>query len=145
MTFACCQPQITSDASLRLNHEPAAPSSLVGTCRPCIHVCLPWLGPKLIVLSAGEQVLLRAHGLEGAPWLSRAAGIAELLLAAILLLVPKLNWQLALSAFVLLGLLVDVAVMQPSMLVEAFNPVSLNVAGIALCAVAWVTRDARLD
>jgi hypothetical protein len=101
------------------------------------------LVPKLIVLSAGEQVLLRAHGLEGAPWLSRAAGIAELLLAAILLLIPKLNWPLALSAFVLLGLLVDVAVMQPSMLVDAFNPVSLNVAGMALCAVAWVSRDAQ--
>jgi len=31
-------------------------------------------------------------------------------------------------------------VMQPSMLVDAFNPVSLNVAGIALCACAWITH-----
>ncbi|MCP8635778.1 DCC1-like thiol-disulfide oxidoreductase family protein [Pseudomonas mosselii] len=33
------------------------------------------------------------------------------------------------------------AVMQPSMLVDAFNPVSLNVAGMALCAVAWLSRQ----
>jgi hypothetical protein len=101
------------------------------------------LVPKLIVLSAGEQLLLRAHGLEGAPWLSQAAGIAELLLAAILLLVSKARWPLVLSAIILFALLVDVAVVQPAMLVDAFNPVSLNVAGMALCAVAWVTRDAQ--
>lgn len=98
------------------------------------------LVPKLIALSPGEQVLLHAHGLENAPWLSQAAGVAELLLAAVLLLAPRLNWPVLLAAFVLLALLVDVAVMQPSMLVDAFNTVTLNVAGIALCAVAWVTR-----
>lgn len=101
------------------------------------------LVPKLIALSPGEQVLLRAHGLEGAPWLSQAAGVAELMLAAVLLLVPRLNWPVMLAAVVLLGLLVDVAVMQPSMLVDAFNPVTLNVAGMVLCAVAWVTRQAQ--
>nr|WP_218576145.1 DoxX-like family protein [Pseudomonas sp. SLFW] len=101
------------------------------------------LVPKLIALSPGEQVLLRAHGLEGAPWLSHAAGVAELMLAAVLLLVPRLNWPVMLAAVVLLGLLVDVAVMQPSMLVDAFNPVTLNVAGMVLCAVAWVTRQAQ--
>ncbi|MFJ5296535.1 DoxX-like family protein [Pseudomonas sp. NPDC088368] len=98
------------------------------------------LVPKFMALSPGELVLLRAHGLEGAPWLSHAAGAAELMLAAVLLLVPRLNWPVMLAAFVLLGLLVDVAVMQPSMLVDAFNPVTLNVAGMVLCAVAWVTR-----
>lgn len=104
------------------------------------------LVPKLIALSPGEQVLLRAHGLEGAPWLSQAAGVAELMLAAVLLLVPRLNWPVMLAAGALLGLLVDVAVMQPSMLVDAFNPVTpvtLNVAGMVLSAVAWVTRQAQ--
>jgi hypothetical protein len=27
------------------------------------------------------------------------------------------------------------------MLVDAFNPVSLNVAGMTLCAVAWTSRQ----
>lgn len=98
------------------------------------------LVPKLIILSPGEQVLLQAHGLAHATWLSQAAGVAELALAA-LLLMPRLAWPLLVAAVVLLGLLVDVAVMQPSMLVDAFNPVSLNVAGMALCAVAWLSRQ----
>ncbi|MDC0689011.1 DoxX-like family protein [Mitsuaria sp. RG] len=98
------------------------------------------LVPKLIILSPGEQVLLQAHGLAHATWLSQAAGVAELALAA-LLLMPRLVWPLLVGAAVLLGLLVDVAVMQPSMLVDAFNPVSLNVAGMALCAVAWLSRQ----
>jgi hypothetical protein len=41
---------------------------------------------------------------------------------------------------VLLALLVDVAVMQPSMLIDAFNPVTLNVAGMALYPIEWITR-----
>lgn len=98
------------------------------------------LVPKLIILSPGEQLLLQAHGLAHATWLSQAAGVAELALAA-LLLVQRLAWPLLVGAAVLLGLLVDVAVMQPSMLVDAFNPVSLNVAGMALCAVAWLSRQ----
>ncbi|QXH58502.1 DoxX-like family protein [Pseudomonas maumuensis] len=98
------------------------------------------LVPKLILLSPGEQVLLHAHGLGEAIWLSQAAGVAELVLAA-LLLMPRLAWPLLVAAGVLLGLLVDVAVMQPSMLVDAFNPVSLNLAGIALCACAWITQE----
>jgi hypothetical protein len=98
------------------------------------------LVPKLIVLSPGERMLLQAHGLERAAWLSQAAGVAELMLAALLLLVPRLIWPLPLAAFILFGLLVDVAVMQPSMLIDAFNPVTLNVAGLALCAIAWLTR-----
>jgi hypothetical protein len=99
------------------------------------------LVPKLIALSPGEQLLLRAHGLEGAAWLSQAAGAAELVWAAVLLFLPRLYWPLPLTALILLGLLVDVAAMQPSMLIDAFNPVTLNVAGMALCAIAWITRE----
>lgn len=98
------------------------------------------LVPKLIALSPGEQLLLKAHGLESAAWISQAAGAAELVWAAMLLFLPRLGWALPLTALILLGLLVDVATMQPSMLIDAFNPVTLNVAGMALCAIAWITR-----
>jgi hypothetical protein len=58
------------------------------------------LVPKLLWLSAGEQRMIEAHGIEQ----------------------------------------VDVAVFSPGLLKEAFNPVSLNVAGLTLCAVAWSAR-----
>ncbi|WP_346424287.1 DoxX-like family protein [Pseudomonas syringae] len=61
------------------------------------------LVPKLIDMSPGERVLLQAHGLEQAAWLSQAAGVAELILAAVLLLAPGLQWPLMLAAAVLLG------------------------------------------
>jgi len=98
------------------------------------------LVPKLLVQSLGERVLLQAHGLGQATWLLQVAGVAELLLA-VLLLMPRFIWPLILAAGALLGLLLDVALMQPAMLVDAFNPVSLNVAGVALCAIAWITRS----
>lgn len=47
------------------------------------------LVPKLLFLSPGEQLLLQAHGLGHAAWLSQIAGVAELVLAA-LLLMPSL-------------------------------------------------------
>ncbi|WPP01700.1 DoxX-like family protein [Pseudomonas sp. HR96] len=97
------------------------------------------LVPKLIQLSPGEQLLLRAHGLENAAWLSQAAGVAELVLAAVLVFLPRLAWPLLFSGAILLALLVDVAVVQPAMLVDAFNPVTLNVAGMALGWIGWVT------
>lgn len=99
------------------------------------------LVPKLLALSPGEQMLLQAHGLTHTTGLILVAGVAELVLAAVLLLLPKLDWPLPLSGLILLGLLVDVAVMQPAMLLDAFNPVTLNVAGMALCAIAWMTRS----
>lgn len=71
------------------------------------------LVPKLIALSPGEQLLLRAHGLEGAPWPSPGAGLAELALAALLLFAPRNNWSLAIAAVILVGLLVDIALVQP--------------------------------
>lgn len=103
------------------------------------------LVPKLIQLSPGEQVLLNAHSLGHAAWLSRAAGVSEILLAIVLVVLPRLAWPLLLSGAILLALLIDVAVVQPSMLMDAFNPVTLNASGIALCLIGWLTRkDGRL-
>lgn len=95
-------------------------------------------------LARGSLAFMFAyHGLENFTWLPQAAGVAELAMAALLLLAPRMSWPLILAGVVLLGLLVDVAVMQPSMLMDAFNPVTVNVAGMALCAIAWVTRVGR--
>lgn len=98
------------------------------------------LVPKLLWLSAGEQMMIQAHGIEQVQLFATLAGVGEIALALWILLAPRNPWPIAVAAAALVGLLVDVAVFSPGLLKEAFNPVSLNVAGLALCAVAWSAR-----
>lgn len=95
------------------------------------------LVPKILFLSATEVQMIQAHG-AALPYreLAFAGGVAEVILGLALLLVRRQLWpiRLALVAFVLL--LVDVALFSPGLLAEAFNPVSTNLAGIALCVIA---------
>ncbi|MHC8344768.1 DoxX-like family protein [Pseudomonas sp. RT6P73] len=98
------------------------------------------LVPKLLWLSPGERMMIQAHGIDQVELFAYAAGVAEIALALWILLAPRLAWPLIVASTALVGLLLDVAVFNPSMLTDAFNPVTLNVAGFALCAVAWNTR-----
>lgn len=98
------------------------------------------LVPKLLWLSQGERTMIQAHGIEQVQVFATLAGVGEVVLALWILLSPRSAWPIAVAAAALAGLLVDVAVFSPAMLREAFNPVSLNVAGLALCAVAWNTK-----
>lgn len=98
------------------------------------------LVPKLLWLSQGERTMIQAHGIEQVQVFATLAGVGEIVLAVWILLSPRSAWPIAVAAAALAGLLVDVAVFSPAMLREAFNPVSLNVAGLALCAVAWNTK-----
>lgn len=95
------------------------------------------LVPKLLWLSQGERAMIQAHGIEQVQMFATLAGIGEIALAVWILLSPRSAWPIAVAATALAGLLLDVVVFSPAMLREAFNPVSLNVAGLALCAVAW--------
>lgn len=95
------------------------------------------LVPKLLWLSDGERAMIQAHGLDNVQLIASLGGIAEIALALWLLLAPHSRWPVLLAGLALVGLLIDVAVMSPWLLKEAFNPVTLNVAGIALCVVAW--------
>jgi hypothetical protein len=96
--------------------------------------------PKLLWLSAGEQRMIEAHGIEQVQLFATLAGVGEIALAVWILLAPRNPWPIAVAAAALVGRLVDVAVFSPGLLKEAFNPVSLNVAGLTLCAVAWSAR-----
>ncbi|NIL14817.1 DoxX-like family protein [Pseudomonas sp. AN3A02] len=98
------------------------------------------LVPKLLWLSQGERTMIQAHGIEQVQVFATLAGVGEIVLAVWILLSPRSAWPIAVAAAALAGLLVDVAVFSPAMLREAFNPVSLNVAGLASCAVAWNTK-----
>ncbi|WP_339427554.1 MULTISPECIES: DoxX-like family protein [unclassified Pseudomonas] len=98
------------------------------------------LVPKLLWLSDGERTMFQAHGIEQVQLFATLAGVGEIALALWIVLSPRNPWPIAVAATTLIGLLVDVAVVSPALLREAFNPMSLNVAGLALCAVAWNIR-----
>jgi hypothetical protein len=46
-----------------------------------------------------------------------------------------------LAALVLLALLLDVALFSPHLLLQAFNPLSTNLAALALCWLARLTES----
>ena len=101
------------------------------------------LVPKLLWLSEGERTMIHAHGIEQVQLVAMLAGVGEIALALWIVLSPRSAWPIAVAAISLAGLLVDVAVFSPALLREAFNPVSLNVAGLALCAVAWCAKPSE--
>ncbi|AWM92900.1 DoxX family protein [Pseudomonas sp. 31-12] len=98
------------------------------------------LVPKLLWLSPGERTMIQAHGIDQVALFAYAAGVAEIALALWLLLASRIAWPLIVASTALAGLLLDVAIFNPSLLRDAFNPVTLNVAGLALCAVTWNSR-----
>lgn len=102
------------------------------------------LVPKLLFLSPDEVRMIEAHGWPlSTQRIADVAGAAEIVLALAILLLRRSRWPLWLAAAALLGLLVDVALFAPELLLGAFNPVSTNVAALALCAIALLgERDA---
>ena len=101
-----------------------------------------WHGlvPKLLWLSADEVAMIQAHGIVAVEWLAVLAGVAEIALAVLLLTIRR-HWPLLLAALLLLLLLVDVALFSPHLLLQAFNPVSTNLAALTLCLVAWLAES----
>lgn len=113
-----------------------------------------WHGlvPKILWLSPDEVAMIVAHGLpahglpaHGLPapdLIAQAAGGAEMVLALLLVLLRRRRWPLLLAGALLVVLLVDVALFSPHLLLQAFNPLSTNLAALALCWVAWRAESA---
>ncbi len=103
------------------------------------------LVPKLWRVDAGEVDLWRRGGLGpgGARLAVRAAGAAEVVIAAVTLARPGRRWPFAATAAAMPALVVAAAVADRRVLSRAFNPVSLNWAVAALAAVALATTDRR--
>lgn len=95
------------------------------------------LVPKLLFLSPDEVRMIEAHGWPlSTQRIAEVAGVAEIVLALAILLLRRSRWPLWLAVAALVGLLVDVALFAPELLLGAFNPVSTNIAALALCAIA---------
>lgn len=99
--------------------------------------------PKILFLSPTEVFLIEAHPfLAPLPpaWVAAAAGCMEVLLALGIVFWRRNLLPVYMAAASLALLLLDIAVMAPQLLAGAFNPVSLNVAGLCLCWIAAVSK-----
>lgn len=97
-----------------------------------------WHGlvPKLLAPQADEVRMLAAQHMSARllPW----AGAAEIAQAITGLLAWRWRGYFGLTAMLMLAALGSVAITAPGFLVHAFNPVTLNVGVIALCAVGYI-------
>lgn len=97
------------------------------------------LVPKILFLSQTELAMNRAHGFLGiAPErIALMGGVAEIVLGLLIVLYRRAIWPVGLAMLGLLLLLLDVMLVMPQLLVEAFNPVTINIAGLVLGWIAW--------
>lgn len=103
------------------------------------------LAPKILWLSPDEVAMIGVHHLPDHPLfapqvIAVIGGVAEILLGILLPTVRRHRWPLLVAGAVLLMLLLDVALLSPHLLIQAFNPLSTNLAALALCAVAWLAE-----
>lgn len=97
--------------------------------------------PKLLFLDKTELFINKIHlnlldiQVIQPYMVSYAAGVGEVILGLIILLLPKLKWPVWLAFWALLGLLLDMMLIVPMTLTGAFNPLTLNISGMML---AWI-------
>ena len=105
------------------------------------------LVPKILFISQTELAINRAHAFLGiAPErIALLGGVAEIILGLLIVLYRSVIWPVALAMLGLAVLLLDIMLMMPALLVEAFNPVSINLAGLALGWIAWREHHATTN
>lgn len=97
------------------------------------------LVPKILFLSPTEILMIQAHNVDlPHEAVAVGAGIAEVLLGLALIMARSRTWPVTVALVAFLLLLLDVALFSPQLLVEAFNPVSTNIAAIGLCIIALI-------
>lgn len=87
------------------------------------------LGPDAIELGMNQSLGL---SLQAATHLAYTAGIMEIMLALAICIFWRKHWPLWLSILGMLGLLLFVSIMQPSLLTGSFNPLTMNLCTAAL-------------
>lgn len=97
------------------------------------------LVPKILWLSPVEAGLVQAHHLP-ASIISPLAGMGEILLGIAVLLLRKTLLPIYAAIAMLLVLLLDVVVFMPGLLIEAFNPVTTNLAAMFAAYVVVMTQ-----
>ena len=93
--------------------------------------------PKLIHIAPLELKMTASFGFnpEISTLITRAAGIGEIIFAVLFFIFYRSILINILNIAALVGLMLFVAVLQPALLIEAFNPVTTNIALIAFSLV----------
>jgi len=102
--------------------------------------------PKIYHIAPLEKLMTGSAGYseQVSDLITRSAGIAEVIFGLLLIIFYKNKQLVWLNILALCGLLGAVAVMQPSLLIEAFNPVTTNVPLIAL-SFMWLKEIKQLS
>lgn len=95
------------------------------------------LVPKLLLVHEDELAMTMATGLSqaGAEQLAFIGGMAEIGMSVVVLVFWHQRWPLLLTIAAMIGLLGFVILFQPALTGAAFNPVTTNIAVIALSVV----------
>ena len=113
-------------------------ASVHAIARAAIAAVWVWHGlvPKLLLHNTDEQVMLLRAGIAAArlPRLLDTLGMVEILFGLVFLFAWSTRWLFLLNAALMVLALVGVALQSPAYLWAAFNPVTLNLAVIALSA-----------
>ncbi len=103
--------------------------------------------PKIVQIAPLEMLMSSSAGLseEATYFLIKSAGVIEISWGALFFALYKSRTVLYLNITALIGLLAAVAVMQPQLLMEAFNPVTTNIPLIALSFIILKEISASVD
>lgn len=93
--------------------------------------------PKLVHIAPLERLLTGSFGFsdEISYLITKSAGVGEVIFGIVLFIFYRSKPIILLNIFALVGLLLFVALLQPQLLIEAFNPVTTNIPLIGLSLV----------
>ena len=99
--------------------------------------------PKLIHIAPLEKVMTAGLGLsnELSYLVTKSAGVAEVIFGLLFFVLYRSNVVVLLNIIGLAGLLGFVALLQPHLLIEAFNPVTTNIALIGFSVILFNEKN----
>ena len=101
--------------------------------------------PKLLHVAPYEKLLIDSFGFseQVSYFITKSAGVGEVIFGGILFIFYRTKYIILLNIIALFGLIIFVAVLQPQLLVEAFNPVTTNLMMIALSVMLFKELQAK--
>ena len=95
--------------------------------------------PKLLYVAPYEKLLIDSFGFseQVSYFITKSAGVSEVIFSGVIFIFYRIKSIILLNIFALFCLIIFVAVLQPQLLVEAFNPVTTNIMMIALSVMLF--------